>query len=202
VDRPLILLMQGTYIDRVIIKNDFNYCQLIIPTKKDFAATFFSGLGSLMFLVGIILFSTNLFSKSLKDTFTMLWLMGAFIGWISLTRVFLWNAIGKEVITIDNDIITIDRFWFFFFKPKIYDLRLVKNLRTDFDDNSYEESKWNNSILSSGKLNLGIRLGGTFSFDYNEETIKFGDSVDKDDADWVLEKIKEAKLLSHANLSL
>ncbi len=195
--------MQEIYIDRIIIKTDFNYCQLIIPAKKDFAAAFFSGLGSLLFSTGIVVFSIDLFSHSPKDTFTMLWLMGAFIGWTFLTRAFLWNTMGKEVITIDNGTIVINKFWIFFFKSKIYELKSVKNMRADFDDDSYEENKWNNSSLySGGKLKLTIKLGGTFLFDYNGQTIKFGDSVDKDDADLVLQKLRETKLFSPKSLSV
>lgn len=195
--------MQEAYIDRVIIKTDFNYCQLIIPSKKDFVTSFLTGVATIFFGTGIIFSSIYLLQHSNSDNFYLIWILGASIIWFFTIRVFLWNTIGKESITIDNGIMTIDRIWIFFFKPKIYELKSLKNLRTDFDDDSYEENKWNNSTLySGGRLKLAIKLGGTFLFDYNGQTIKFGDSVDKDDADLVLQKLKETKLFSTANLSL
>jgi hypothetical protein len=195
--------MQETYIDRVIIKADFDYCQLVIPTKKDFITSFFTGLAAVLFGAGIIFSSIYLLQQPKSDNFYLIWIFGASIIWFFTIRVFLWNTIGKEIITIDNGIMTIDKIWLFFFKLQTYNLTLVKNLRTDFEDDSYEENKWNNSsIYSGGRLKLTIKLGGTFLFDYDGQTIKFGDSVDKDDADLVLQKLKGTKLFSPANLSL
>lgn len=196
--------MQEILIDRVIIKTDFNYCQLVVPTKKDFAARFFSGLASTFFLAGIIGISISSFSQSSKinlDSFEIILLTGSIIAWLLIVRVFLWNIIGKETITIDDGLMTIDGSWMLFFKPKTYELKSVKNLRTDFDDDSYEVNKWNNSLFyNTGKLSISIKLGGTFLFDYNGETIKFGDSVDKDDADLILQTLIEMKVFSSTNI--
>jgi len=197
--------MQETYIDRVVIKTDFNYCQLVIPTKKDFAARFLSGLASLFFLAGIIAISAYSFSPKQStgaDNFTIVWIIGGTIVWALMTRVFLWNIIGREIITVDNGFMTIDRSWILLSKPQTYELKSVKNLRTDFDDDSYEENKWNNNSLfyNTGKLSILIKLGGTFLFDYNGQTIKFGDSVDKDDADLVLKKLMEMKVFLSVNV--
>jgi hypothetical protein len=195
--------MQETYIDRIILKADFNYCQLIIPSKKDFAASFFSGLFVLIFGAGIIVSLVNLiFHHSNDANFYSIWTIGASVPWVFLLRVFLWNTIGKEVITIENGLVTINRPWLFFSKQKKYELQSVRNLRTDFDYDSYEERKWHNQLgIGMGRLKLAIKLSGTFLFDYNGETIKFGDSLDKDDADLVLQKLKEIKIVSPSNLS-
>jgi len=193
--------MQETNIDRIIIKTDFNYCQLVIPSKKDFAASFVSGAGILIFGIGIITFLFNLvFHHSSDSAFDLIWIFGASLAWFLLLRVFLWNTIGKEIITIENGLITLNWLWLFFSKQKTYELKSVKNLRTDFDYESYEQTKWSNSWgAGTGRLKLAIKLSGAFLFDYNGETVKFGDSVDKDDADLVLEKLKEAKVVSLSN---
>lgn len=63
-------------------------------------------------------------------------------------------------------------------------------------------NRWTNSnwiTPGSGRLSLEINLGGTFLFDYEGKIIKFGDSVDKSDADLILEKLKEPKVFSQRN---
>ena len=55
--------------------------------------------------------------------------------------------------------------------------------------------------IINGRLNILVELGGTFLFEYNGETIKFGDSVDKDDADLILKRLKDANVFSDRNFA-
>jgi hypothetical protein len=183
--------MQEEEIDRVIIKTDSNYCQVIIPAKRDWAVIYFSSAILAFALVVIIALSLSLLlSHSNKSTSDLIFFCAPFVFIILGTPVFVWNTIGKEIITIDKGIMTIDRAGMFF-EAKSYNLVFIKNLR----DESYDENKW----TTVGKLNVVVSLGGTFLFDYRGEQIKFGDSVDKDDADLVLKRLEELKLFTPSN---
>ena|ERR1700761_2656285 len=184
-------------IDRVIIKCDLQFCQLIIPTKRDWTAIYLLGFG--VFITSISLILIFLSSLNIIKSYGSLgyYVLLPIIFFILITRLFLWNTIGKEVITIDKGIMTIDRFWMFFFTPVTYNLSELKNLRTEFDDDSYEEHRWN----WDGRFSDKIKLGGTFVFDYGLQTIKFGDSVDKEDADLILQRLKELKVFTKSNFA-
>ena len=186
--------MQETNYDRVVVKTDPYFCQLIIPTKKDWMVIFMSGLGFVFLAFISFIAGQPLHEKSLYVIASIILLIDA--------RVFLWNIIGKEVITIEDGLLTIDRFWILFFTPKSYELKSIKNLRADFDDDSYEQNRWVTRFgMSAGRLSMQVKLGGTFLFDYNGLTIKFGDSVDKDNADLILQQLKETKIISSSNLT-
>jgi hypothetical protein len=189
--------MQEEEIDKVVVKTKQDYCQLIIPAKKDWAAIYFLGFGLsllVIVLIGLTLFQFS--SQSTKEQSSLMFFIMPIILTVLIAPAFVWHTKGKEIITINNGIMTIDRLGMFF-EPKSYNLAFIKNLRADFDDDSYEENKWN----STAKLKITVSLGGTFLFDYRGEQIKFGDSVDKDDADIVIQRLKKSEIFSSANFS-
>jgi hypothetical protein len=141
-------------IDRVIIKSEPDYCQLIIPTRKDRAAIYFSGF-IIIFTSGIIiagaihlLFGNN---KNDDSDFIIFCLPLVFI--LLSLPTFIWNAFGKEIITIKELSLVIERYGMFFEK-KEYKLHSIKNLRSDFDN--YEDNKWTSKHFGRIRWNFSI----------------------------------------------
>ena len=84
--------------------------------------------------------------------------------------MFLWNLIGKEIITIGQSRLTIDKKGALLFKAKTYDLTEVKNIRVK-DDNWGFNSPFAGSRSGGGWLEASMRAE-TIRFDYGLRTSK------------------------------
>jgi hypothetical protein len=105
-------------------------------------------------------------------------------------RIFLWNATGKELITVEPGVLTIDKKHLLFYKAKTYDLTEARNFRVQEDPIA--------SIMPSGMTPfrmLRMTNSGTIKFDYGMQTIKFGEGVDEAEANFILEKLRAKKLI-------
>lgn len=189
--------MERPYKGRAIIHDNFTEMQIVIPAKKNWFVTIFLGAwlcGWLMgelFALGAV---TGVLGGNFGGFFILFWLILWTIGGFFAFRSFLWNLIGKEIITVGQGQLTIDRKGILFFKPRVYDLNEVKNIRAQ-DSISY-------GGLGRGSNNFGtFNLKHTLRFDYGLKTIEFAGDIDEAEAKFILDKLKERRLLTEKNFS-
>ena len=80
------------------------------------------------------------------------------------------------------------------FKPKIYDLNEVKNVRIQDDNIEF------GGLFGGRRNNFSpFNSGGTIKFDYGLHTVKFAGGIDEAEAKFIVEKLKEKHFLTEKN---
>lgn len=110
-----------------------------------------------------------------------------FCGWTGIgvvfNRLWLWHAIGRSKITIQNNSLTIRKQNDVFSKKKIFDINKIERLFIQNRD--IERTKYNirPNYLFTNKTN-------TVAFIYGQQTIRVVDWLNTTDANYVLKKLK------------
>ncbi|ASU36125.1 hypothetical protein [Mucilaginibacter xinganensis] len=179
--------MEIPYNGRAIIVENFDGIEIVVPSKKNTFLIVFLGFWLCGWVLGEIF---GLRSVS-SDLFSLVWICGWTLGGAMALRAYYWMMFGKEIITVGQGTLTIDKRGALLSKPKVYDLRESKNFRV------YEEFEpvgpFGNRN-SRGLLNLGD--SGTIKFDYGLETVKFADSMYEAEANFILKKLRDKKYIS------
>lgn len=189
--------MEQPYKGRAIIRDNFIDIQITIPAKRNWFIILFIGawLGGWLFgevfAIGAV---TRLLGGNAGGLFILFWLIAWTVGGFLAIRTFLWNLMGMEKITVGQGRLRIVKIGALFFKPKIYDLNEVKNIRVQ-DDSSDDRSFWGGRQNSFAATNLG----GTIRFDYGLQTVKFAIGLDEAEARFILQQLKDRHLLSEKN---
>lgn len=137
--------------------------------------------------------SVGLGSKENLDTdfyvvFTILFIIGL-IGF----RQFLWLVNGRQELTIENGTLTLYKKGTFLTKPKIFDLEKVLNIRQAFnEDNQTLFDKIQKNINVNRKVIFGHTFGQIL-FDYNGNTIKIFNDLDKEERLKLIDEINKWK---------
>jgi hypothetical protein len=189
---------------RATIIDQFDQIEIISPAKRK---TFIFGFlcvwlcGWLAGEIGVI---TTLINKlgstdrSVPDQFLIVWLCGWTVGGCVALRVFIWMLLGKEVVTAGRGALTIVKKGALFIGPKTYDLREAKNFRIQEADDT-RNIGWSNQGRRDG---LTIANAGTIRFDYGMQTVKFAEGVDAIEAQYLLQKLRDKKILTDKNFEL
>ena len=109
--------------------------------------------------------------------FLLAWLGGWTVGGLFAAYTVGWMLLGREVITIDDETLLIERRVPLWNKIREYGLEHVKNLRR-LPANPFHQ--YNSNMMIGGEL-----LG----FDYGSATIRFGQGLEEVEADQVLKEI-------------
>jgi hypothetical protein len=138
----------------------------------------------------------GLFGGNPASLFILFWLAAWTVGGFFAFKTFLWNLIGKEIITVGQNRLTIDKKGALLFKPKVYDLNEVRSVRVQDDNSGF-------GGFFAGRRNDfgGFNMGGTIRFDYGLQTVKFASGIDEAEAKFILGKLKERRLLTDKNYS-
>ena len=106
-----------------------------------------------------------------------------------------WYFAGKEVITIGNGEILIEKKGNFFSKPKTYDLHQAKNFKVqeDFNPNAH--------FKGSGNQLTAYANRGIIRFNYGMKTVKFAEEIDEGEANFMLQKLKNAGILKASHFA-
>jgi hypothetical protein len=186
--------MEIPYKGRATIQDNITNLQIIIPAKRNWFIILFIGawLGAWImgefFALGMV---TGLFSgRGPANLFILIWLIGWTVGGFFAFRMFLWNLIGKEIITIGQGTLAVAKKGALLFKAKTYDLNEVKNIRAQ-EDNLAVAGPFGIRPGGFGAFNTG----GTIRFDYGLQTVKFAGGIDEAEAKFILEKLKDRHLL-------
>lgn len=189
--------MEIPYQGRATIIDDFDGIKMITPAKKD-RVTVFLGLWLCCWVFAGFFAISQLINGGISkapDNFLLIWVCGWSVGVMVALRVFLWMMLGKEVVEAGQGTITIAKRWALFIKPKTYDLREAKNFRIQVIDGGFQNG-WGNNNRRNG---LSIADAGTIRFDYGMQTIKFAEGVDESEAAYLLQKLKDKKILNDRN---
>jgi len=147
-----------------------------------------------LFLLGPTLgdFYDNTGGVSFEGIFIIVWLIFWIAGGLFVMKTLMWYLIGKEIITIDREQITIARQNDILFRQKIYDLQEAK--RFHVEEEHFEFVFW-------GQGNgLGLfKNRGTIRFEYGFKTIKFANDMDQAEANHILETLRSSGYLTTTN---
>jgi hypothetical protein len=189
--------MERPYSGRAIIIDNITDLQIIIPSKRNWFIIIFVGAWLGGWLMGEI-FALGLLIGTLRgnplDLFMLFWLTAWTAGGFMAFRAFLWNLIGKEIITVGQGRLAIDKKAALLFKPKIYDLNEVKNVRIKDDNIEF------GGFFGGQRNRLSpFNSGGTIKFDYGLQTVKIAGGIDEAEAKFIVEKLKEKHFLTEKN---
>jgi hypothetical protein len=96
--------MEIPYKGRATIQDNITDLQIIIPAKRNWFIILFIGAWLGAWIMGeffALRMVTGLFSgRGPANLFILIWLIGWTVGGFFAFRMFLWNLIGKEIITI------------------------------------------------------------------------------------------------------
>lgn len=189
--------MEIPYKGRATVQDNITDLQIVIPAKRNWFIILFLGAwlgGWLMgefFALGLVTGSFG--HRGPANLFVLFWLIGWTVGGFFAFRAFLWNLSGREIITIGQGRLTIDKKGAPLFKSKTYDVNEVKNIRIQEDN------------FATGPFGIrptgfaGLNAGGIIRFDYGLKTVKFADGIDEAEARYILEKLKDRRLLPDRN---
>ena len=189
--------METPYKGRAILQDNITEQRIIIPAKRNWFLIIFLGAwlgGWLMGELFAIAAISGLLGRNPAAPFIMFWLIAWTVGGFFAFRVFLWNLTGKEMITVGQGRIAIEKKGALLFKPKIYDLNEVKNIRVQEEKSEY------GGFFGGRRNSFGaFNSGGTIRFDYGLQTVKFAGGIDEAEARYILDKLKEGRLLMEKN---
>jgi hypothetical protein len=174
---------------------------ITIPAKKHWPVIIFLSLWLVGWLMGFN-FVTSSFGNDIDDIingrlgfnslFTMVWLIFWGIGGVFVIKTLIWYFIGKEIIMVDHDQISVARKNDIFSRQKIYDLQEAK--RFHVEEEHFEFVFWGRSN------DLGVfRNRGSIRFEYGLKTIKFANDMDEAEAKHILETLRLSGYLTAAN---
>ena len=185
--------METPYNGRAVIVENFDGIEIVVPAKKNSFLTVFLGVWLCAWIFGEFFGLRNVVTKSSMGSglFSIVWICGWTIGGGMALRAYYWLIFGKEIITVGQGVLTIDKHGALFCQPKTYDLKESKNFR------AYEEFEPAGPFgnrNSKGLLNLGD--SGTIKFDYGLETVKFADAMYEAEANLILKKLRDKKYIN------
>lgn len=188
--------MEKPYVGRATLRDTLNGLEIAIPSKKNWFIIIFMGawLGGWFmgeaFAIGAL---TGLFGDNPAGLFILFWLVAWTAGGFFALRTFLWMIAGKELLLFERGHLTIDKKGALLVKSRTYDLRELKNIR--ISDNGSGNGVWGyqqNSFISLG-------TNGTIKFDYGLKTVRIADGIDEAEAKFIIEKLKEKRILDENN---
>ena len=159
-------------------------------SKNTFIALLFTLFASGHLFSGLIvgLNSTEKLGTDFYLAFSILFVVGL-IGF----RQFLWLVNGRQELTIENGNLILYKKGTFFTKPKIYALEKVQNIRPAFDeDNQTLFDKIQRNISVNRKVIFG-HVFGQILFDYNGNTIKVFNDLDKTERLKLIDEVNRRK---------
>ncbi len=172
---------------RAIIKHDFNSLYIEIPSKNNwfiiiFLTVWMGGwIVSEVFVIRIII---NANSPIYANAFLLFWLLGWTIGGLLALYTILWQLIGRETISIEKGILTIDKSVKGIGRKKQYEIKSIRNL----DINPTQDiGVWGGGY----NRNMFMSKVGKIKFDYGMKTIKFANDIDEAEARMIFKKLKE-----------
>lgn len=128
--------------------------------------------------------------------FLLFWLTFWTAGGLLILRIVWWQLRGYELVTAGNGMLTLAKLGFLFHRSRTYDLAEVRHLRVQEDFIAAAFSRF--AIYRSfGAFNDT----GSLRFDYGLKTVKFGAGLDEAEARYLLQRLREYRILTEKNLA-
>jgi len=131
--------------------------------------------------------------KDGPDLFMTLWTIGVAWACIFVGMICWWSFAGSEVITFSPGVLTIQKKGSIS-KTKTYDLSQARNFRAVEDPTP--EFGFHFGRRQSMPMPWNIADKGTIRFDYGLATVKFGDRLYQEEADYILAQLREKGIIS------
>jgi hypothetical protein len=191
----LTFTMETPYSGRAIVKEYFDRMEVVIPGKKNYFLLVFFSVWLFGWFFGETTTAASIGNDTGPDLFLLVWLTGWTLGGIFVFSTILFMLLGKEVIEAGQGVISIHNKALFFLSPKVYDLNEVKHIRAAEEFSMYHGFQF-------GRRQNGLRStfnSGTVKFDYGLKTVKFGNDLDEAEARYIIERLKDKKILINKN---
>lgn len=178
---------------RAIFQDNYIDFQITIPAYKNWlliiiGGPFLYGLIKVILMILSTLWNNkanNQDEEILLSIFLLVLLWFVF----SVLRLFVWTLIGKEIITIGQGQLTIYMKGALLYKPQVFVLNDVRNLRVQKDSVEFLGLKIDRSHnLSSSRKHCKIM------FDYGNQIVKFALDLNDWESEYILSKLKEWQL--------
>jgi len=188
--------METPYRSRAVISQSFNDVIITIPAKKNwvllgFIAVWFFGCWAIAFTFPGGVFNHT--GKDNPDLFAILWTVG--LCWVSIfAGIFCWwSFAGSEVVTFAPGVLTIQKKGSIS-KTKTYDLSQARNFRAAEDPSPEFGFRMGRQQSMPRPWNVADK--GTIRFDYGLATVKFGDRLYQEEADYILDQLREKGVIA------
>lgn len=187
--------MENPYAGRATLNPAFDGMEIAIPARRYWFVIVFLGFWLCCWLLGEIMVAGMLFAGKVHAAigiFMFAWLGAWTAGGFFAFSVFWWMLQGKEVITLGQGRLTVEKRGLLFYKPKTYDLNEVKKVRVSPN----EFAGW---YGLRGAHYLGYFNTGIIRFDYGLKTVNIAGGIDEAEARYILEQLRSRRLLSDKN---
>jgi len=175
--------MDSAHSSQIKFKESYNGFEIIIPSKRNWFLVIGFSLFILIWfvveafvLMSFILYSTN-------NSFPFIWICGWTAAGIFAIRMWLWHAMGKTSISIQNDQLTLWRQHDIFSKSKQFELGKIQNLHIQNRDIERSAYFVRPNYLFSDETK-------TIAFEYENRTIRAVDWLTSTDANWVMSRLQ------------
>lgn len=149
--------------------------KIVIPSNKDSNEVSFLSIWLFFWIICEVIIIVFLFSnKAVNDKLFMLFFASIWTaaGFWSL-RQYLWKLYGKEIINVNNEVLSIKRDTFSYGRTQLFKLNKIGKFHT-----SSSGEFWSNGVIK---------------FDYNFDNYSFGSSIDEEEGLIIIEKIERFK---------
>ena len=160
--------------------------QITIPTKKNWFLILFMGFWLGGWLFGGVSAPAAIISEGIPSAaamFIIFWLGGWIVGGCLVAYVWLWSLVGKEVIIVGNQHLTIKRDVLGFGRVKRYESSSISNVRLSPEHLTMWDVRSNLRFWGIG--------GGNAAFDYGSSTIRIGNGVDESEASTIVDEVAD-----------
>ncbi len=167
--------------ERSTIETTASGLTITIPARKNHFTVLFVGFWLVGWVFGEITALAQVLSPEPGPPEPMfyLWLTGWTLAGVLALYIWLWNLIGKEVITVSKTRLQHVRDVAGYGRAREYDLTTVSGLRAKMPDTT-----------AYGLESLNVS-GGTIAFDYGHSTHSFGTHLDGGEAEHIVAAIKQ-----------
>ncbi len=171
---------------RLTITDTVEGLRIVMPCRRSWFVIFFLACWILGWAVGEVMVSRQFLNgdaPSEGELFMLAWLGVWTVGGGVAIYAWLWQLMGKEIVTVHGQTFTVRRDIGGFGFDKEYDLVQMRDLRV--------ESVGMNPLDFSSSLQLWGVGGGMIAFDYGARTHRFGAGLDEAETKQVITAIAQ-----------
>ena len=171
---------------RITITDTMQGLRIIMPGRRSWLVICFLGFWICGWAVGEVMVARQFLNGDAPpggEVFMLAWLGVWTVGGAVAIYAWLWQAMGKEIVTVHGQRLTTRRDIGGFGFDKEYDLVQMRDLRIG--------QVGFNPLEFSSSLQLWGVGGGVIGFDYGARTYRFGAGLDEAEAKQVVTAIKQ-----------
>jgi hypothetical protein len=181
------------------VNESIGFIEIIIPSRKNYFVIGFFCFWLCGWLVGelsALAAGTGIIAGGEPaGGFIFIWLAFWTIGGLFALATVIWMIAGKEILTFEQNKLTINRKGWIFNRPKIYHLQEIKCFSVN---SQYDSGGW----LGYSRRNYLLNRDGALQFDYGMKTIKMAEGIDPAEARHLLLMLKNKGFLKEENTNI